>query len=75
MDNFWVIETARTTYWDGKDIREKAYFTGNIHEAIKFYDFQSAENVRLWLLDMDGQRLKAVEHAYMSPQEKSKDNE
>ena len=74
MNNFWVIETARTTYWDGKDTRERAYFTHNIHEAIKFYDFESAENVRIWLLDMDGQRLKVVEHAYITPQ-KSKDNE
>lgn len=63
---FWVIETARTTYWDGHEVKDKAYFTENIDEAIKFYDFESAEIVRLWLVENSTARLRSTEHSYIN---------
>lgn len=65
---FWVIETARTTYWDGRKTGKDAHFTESIGDAIKFADEASAEVPRVWLLEgLDGgaPRLRSVEHAYM----------
>lgn len=61
---FYVIETANTTYWDGRETKEKARFTSSIHYAIKFYDFESCETVKNWVLD-DPVKLRTVEHAYI----------
>lgn len=62
--SFWVIESARTTYWDGKQVDTTAHFTPQIADAIKFADFQSAETVRCWLLEKVGgsQILRSTEH-------------
>lgn len=62
---FWVIETAQTTYWDGRDVKEKTRFVYDIDEAVKFYDFESAELVRCWLLEEGAHRLRSAEHSYI----------
>lgn len=66
---FWVIETGRTTYWDGKATGDDADFTDNIDRAAKFYDSASAEAVRLYLIDLPGRapRCRSVEHSYIQP--------
>lgn len=67
---FWVIETARQTYWDGRKVGELAQFTNEISEAVKFLDSEGADRVRCWLLEKPperggGQVLRAVEHSYV----------
>ncbi len=65
---FWVIETARTTYWDGRKGGEDAFFTDKIDDAAKFWDFGTAELIRCWLLEKQSgaPRLRSVEHAYVA---------
>lgn len=64
---FWVIETARTTYWDGHGVGDNAYFTDKIDDAMKFWDFGAAETVRCWLLEKQSgpPKLRSVEHMYV----------
>lgn len=59
---FWVIETARKTYWDGHRTGVGAQFTEKIEGAIMFADFGSAEVARCWLLDPIYHTLRSVEH-------------
>lgn len=66
--SFWVIETARTTYWDGMGVNEEAHFTEKIGQATKFHDFDSAEVIRCWLLDK-GNRLRVAEHSFIEKDE------
>jgi hypothetical protein len=69
--SFWVIETANTTYWDGRAIKDEAFFTSRIDDAIKFYDFASAEVIRCWLIEINGgDRLRSTEHMYTNRKEK-----
>lgn len=65
---FWVIETARHTYWDGRNVARSAYFSDKIDDAAKFYDFESAEIARCWLLEQQSgaPHLRSVEHAYLA---------
>lgn len=35
-ESFWIVETARTTYWDGRQAGRDAAFTPDINTAIKF---------------------------------------
>lgn len=67
---FWVIETGRQTYWDGRKVGERADFTDNLPDAIKFLDSESADRVRCWLLERQPEQggvqvLRAVEHSYI----------
>lgn len=69
-NTFWVIETARQTYWDGRQTGDRAAFTDKIAEAIKFGDGESADRVRCWLLERQperggGQVLRSVEHSFI----------
>lgn len=70
-NSFWVIETARTEYWDGRQTGERAVFTNKIADAVKFGDFSSAEVVRCWLLERQpgagggGAVLRSTEHSYI----------
>lgn len=54
MGTFWVIETARETYWDVHQTGEAVNFTESLDAAVKFWDFSSAEIVRSWLLERTG---------------------
>jgi len=67
---FWVIETARQTYWDGRKVGERAVFSEKLKDAIKFLDSESADCVRCWLLERQPEQggvqvLRAVEHSYI----------
>jgi hypothetical protein len=69
---FWVIETARQTYWEGRQVGDRANFTDKIGDAVKFGDFNSAEVVRCWLLEKQpgsatgaASVLRSVEHAWL----------
>ena len=60
---FYVIETARKTYWDGKQTGDKAYFTDNLDSAMKFFDEASAEVARCHLVENLGSaRCRSTEH-------------
>ena len=64
---FWVIESARQTYWDGRQCGDRAVFSDKISEAIKFLDSESADRIRSWLLEKSGCSpvLRSVEHSYV----------
>lgn len=64
---FWVIETARGTYWDGRKAGDGAFFTAKIDDAARFYDFGTAEIVRCWLLEKESgaPKLRSTEHGYL----------
>lgn len=67
---FWVIETARQTYWDGRKVGDSAQFTDKINDAIKFLDSESADQVRCWLLERPPERggvqvLRSTEHSFI----------
>lgn len=62
---FWVIETARTEYWDGRKGGTAAGFTPKIKDAAKFYDEASAEVVRCWMLEGVAHTLRSVEHSFI----------
>lgn len=66
MTTFWVLETARTTYWTGKKLHGTDAYSDKIDNACKFEDFVSAEIVRCWLLDGATHYLRAVEHGWMT---------
>lgn len=63
--SFWVVETARTTYWDGKQRGHEAYFTPEIGDAMKFYSHDDAERARCWLLQPYMSTLRSVEHMFV----------
>ena len=64
--SFWVIETARQTYWDGRKIGREAFFADKIEDACKFHDAESAEIARCWLLEPDrAPLLRSVEHSFI----------
>ena len=64
----WLIETARTTYWDGRQIGDDAVFVSDPNAAVRFARFEDAEIVRCWLLEkiQTPQRLRSSEHIFMA---------
>ena len=61
MTTYWMIETGRQTWWNGRG-NTAAYFTDKPQEAIHFARFQDAEVIRCWLLDGLSEMLRATEH-------------
>jgi hypothetical protein len=65
-ESFWLIETGRQTYWDGRHVQEEAFFTSKIEDAVRFARFEDAEIVRCWLLEKTGaHKLRSVEHRFL----------
>lgn len=63
----WLIETARQTYWDGRQVGSKACFTPNASEACRFARYEDAELVRCWLLEgrSGAQTLRSTQHMFI----------
>lgn len=59
----WLIETARTTYWDGRGLDEHC-FTDNHNDAVRFSRFQDAEVIRCWFLGKIGFSLRSTWHRW-----------
>jgi hypothetical protein len=59
----WLIETARTSYWDGRGAGRHT-FTSDANEAVLFAREQDAERVRVWLLEDFKDMLRSVEHVF-----------
>ena len=59
----WLIETARTTYWDGHGTDFNS-FTDDPNRAVRFARFEDAEVVRCWLLDDIKLFLRSTEHMW-----------
>lgn len=64
----WLIETAQSTYWDGKQIGDDACFVRDANEACRFARFEDAEVARCWLLEklQRAHRLRSAEHIFLS---------
>lgn len=62
----WVIETGRTTYWDGRQAGRNAHFTGDPDEAMRFARFEDAERARCWLLEEQSAMLRSSEHVWLA---------
>lgn len=62
----WLIETARQTYWDGRQIGDGATFVSDPNEAIRFARFEDAEIARCRLLEDTG-KLRSSEHIFLPP--------
>lgn len=65
--SFWVVETARTTYWDGRQAGREVCYTPDISEAMKFHSFDDADRARCWLLRPYQETLRSVEHMFVEP--------
>lgn len=63
----WLIETARQTYWDGRNVGSDAAFVPDANEAVRFARFEDAELVRCWLLEQSQRpaRLRSAEHVFL----------
>lgn len=63
---FWVIETARHEYWDGKGDNRHS-FTGDIDKAVKFYSEYDGEVIRCYILEDMCPLLRTTAHSYLKP--------
>lgn len=60
----WMIETANTEWWDGKQAGLNARFTKDPNGAIVFADKGSAERARCYLLEPIMHLLRSTEHLW-----------
>ena len=67
----WVIETARTEYWEG---RQPDAFSPSHEQAMRFARFEDAERARIYLVDKKiGPHCRSVEHLWIGDLLKAKD--